>query len=176
MDRNEKLQFQQSIENYFEDKKVYDLLEKLFKELIVNKPKEPIDYLIKRIKKPDTKRIFITGSAGTDRKELALSISNHFNFHCISLGDLIQKEISKKIDISRKIENKAHHFRLIDDEIIIDLLRKEIVKLEKENNSYVVEGFPRNRVKLKIIWLIYFNNFFFLKILFYFFKFNNSID
>lgn len=160
MDRNEKLQFQQSIENYFEDKKVYDLLEKLFKELIVNKPKEPIDYLIKRIKKPDTKRIFITGSAGTDRKELALSISNHFNFHCISLGDLIHKEISKKIDISRKIENKAHHFRLIDDEIIIDLLRKEIMKLEKENNSYVVEGFPRNRVIMINFFYKLFKNFF----------------
>lgn len=146
MDRTEKLQYQQSIENYFEEKKVYDLLQKLFKELIVNKPKDPLDYLIKRIKKPDSKRIFITGSAGTDRKELALSISNHFNFHCISIGDLIQKEISKKIDISRKIETKAHHLRLIDDDIIIELLRKEIIKLERENSSYVVEGFPRNRV------------------------------
>lgn len=155
MDRNEKLQYQQSIENYFEEKKVYDLLEKLFKELIVNKPNEPLDYLIKRIKKTDTKRIFITGSAGSDRKELALSISNHFNFHCISLGDLIQKEISKKIEISRRIENKSHHFRLIDDDIIIDLLRKEIIKLEKDNSSYVVEGFPRNRVKLIFILIYY---------------------
>ena len=146
MDRTEKLQYQQSIENYFEDKKVYDLLEKYFKDLIVNKPKDPLDYLIKRVKTVDSKRIFITGSAGTDRKELALSISNHFNFHCISLGDLIQKEISKKIEVSRKIENKALHYRLIDDECVIDLLKKEIMKLEKENNSYVVEGFPRNRV------------------------------
>jgi adenylate kinase len=159
MDRNEKLQYQQSIENYFEDKKVYDLLEKYFKDLIVNKPKDPLDYLIKRVKMPDSKRIFITGSAGTDRKELALSISNHFNFHCISLGDLIQKEVSKKVDVSRKIDDKATHYRLIDDDVVIELIKKEIMKLEKENSSYVVEGFPRNRVKNQIKFIILFKNF-----------------
>ena len=115
---------------------------------------------------PDSKRIFITGSAGTDRKELALSISNHFNFHCISLGDLIQKEVSKKIEVSRKIDDKATHYRLIDDDVVIELLKKEIMKLEKENSSYVVEGFPRNRVKNKT------NLFFYLSFFNFLFRFN----
>ncbi len=58
MDRNEKLQFQQSIENYFESKHIYDLFEKLMKELVVNKPADHIDYLIKRLKQKDSKMRF----------------------------------------------------------------------------------------------------------------------
>jgi hypothetical protein len=38
MDRNEKLKYEQGIESYFDEHKVYDLFEKLFKELIVNRP------------------------------------------------------------------------------------------------------------------------------------------
>jgi hypothetical protein len=60
MDRNEKLQFQQSIENYFENQHIYDLFEKLLKELVVNKPTDPIDYLIKRLKIKDSKLIIFT--------------------------------------------------------------------------------------------------------------------
>jgi hypothetical protein len=60
MDRVEKLKFKQSIENYFEENKVYELFDKLMKELVINKPLDPVDYLIKRIKTKDTKRIFIT--------------------------------------------------------------------------------------------------------------------
>lgn len=58
MDRNEKLLWQQSIENYFESKKIYDLFEKLVKELVVNKPNDPYDYLIKRLKTKDSKFLF----------------------------------------------------------------------------------------------------------------------
>jgi adenylate kinase len=146
MDRNEKLQFQQSIENYLEDKKVYELFEKLLKDLIIIKPKDPIDYLIKRIKTKDIKRIFITGSAGTERKEISLSLGEHFGYNVISIGDLIQKEITKKLEIGRKLENKVNKCNLVDDELIIEILKKELIKLEKDRVSYIVEGFPRNRV------------------------------
>ena len=68
MDRKEKLEYEKGIEQYFDDNKVYDLFEKLFKELLVNRPEDPLDYLIGRLKLQDTKRIFITGYSGIDRK------------------------------------------------------------------------------------------------------------
>ena len=117
------------------------------KELVINKPLDPVDYLIKRIKTKDTKRIFITGHPGSSRKEISLSLAESFGYSCVSLGDLLSKEISKKLDNARKIENKINIYNLVDDETVIDLLKKELVRLEKENVSYIIEGFPRNRVK-----------------------------
>ena len=55
MDRTEKLEYEKGIEQYFDDHKVYDLFEKLFKELIINKPENPIDYLIERLKRKEVK-------------------------------------------------------------------------------------------------------------------------
>ena len=116
MDRNEKLQYQQSIENYFESKRIYDLFEKLMKELVINKPSDPIDYLTKRLKdkvkdskvyfKNLGKRVFITGSPGLERKEIALSLAENFNYECCSVRDLITREINKKLDTGRKCEKK----------------------------------------------------------------------
>ena len=59
MDKGEKLEFQQKIENYFEEKRVYELFEKLLKDLVISKPKEPIDYLIHRLSvKQDCRNYF----------------------------------------------------------------------------------------------------------------------
>jgi adenylate kinase len=152
MNRNEKLQYQQQIEEYFEKKKVYDLFEKLLKELVVNKPTDPIDYLIKRLKTNDCRRFFITGGPGNERKEIALEVANVLNYKCISIGDSINgKFLEKNLETSRKIEKKLNTFNLVDDEIVIDLFKNEVKKLEKEGTSYIVEGFPRNRVNISIL-------------------------
>jgi adenylate kinase len=155
MNREEKLQYQEEIESYFEENRVYDIFEKLLKELVIFKPKDPIDYLIDRLKKPDTKRYFITSGPGNERKEIALAVANELGFKHISMGDLIQKELLKKLDSSRKIEKKLSTFNLVDDEIAIELFKNEAVKYKDE--SYIVEGFPRNRVQtlfLKSVGLI----------------------
>lgn len=147
MDRTEKLQYQQSIEKYFEDNKVYYLFDKLLKELIILKPKDPIDYLIKRIKLPDTKRIFITGSPGVNRREIALSIGNHFKYEVISTGDILRKEITKKLEVGNKLEPYIKLNKLAPDETTINLVKQELIRLEKNSTSYIVEGFPRNRIQ-----------------------------
>ena len=145
MDRTEKLEYEKGIEQYFDDKKVYDLFEKLFKELIVNRPENPIDYLITRLNLQDTKRIFITGYPGTERKSLCLAITNNFGYSCLNMSPLIEREISKKLDDSPKIEKKYQENRLVDDEIAINLVKDQLIKYEEENCSYIIEGFPRNR-------------------------------
>ena len=145
MDRTEKLEYEKGIEQYFDEHKVYDLFEKLFKELIINRPDEPLDYLISRLKRQDTKRIFITGYSGTNRKSISLAIANNFGFTCLSMDHLIDREISKKLDDAKKLEKNYKENRLVDDEIAINLVKNQLIKYEEENCSYIIEGFPRNR-------------------------------
>jgi adenylate kinase len=49
------------------------------------------------------KRIFISGPTGSNRKEVALALAEHFNWTCISVGDLLKKEVSKKSDLGKAI-------------------------------------------------------------------------
>ena len=145
MDRTEKLEYEKGIEQYFDEHKVYDLFEKLFKELIINRPENPLDYLITRLQRKDTKRIFITGYPGTNRKSICLAITNNLGYSCLNMAHLIDREISKKLENSDKLEKNYNENRLVDDEIAINLVKNQLIKYEEENCSYIIEGFPRNR-------------------------------
>ena len=96
------------------------------------------------------------GPPGSGRKETALALSEHFNWECISIGDLLKKEVSKKSEQGKAITESLKHYRygnhlifksLVDDNIVIDLLKKQIMIYEKENKSWIVEGFPRTKVQ-----------------------------
>ena len=145
MDRTEKLEYEKGVEQYLDENKVYDLFEKLFKELIINRPEAPIDYLIERLKRKDVKRIFITGYTGTHKKDISLSIANALGYECVNMAYLFEREISKKMENSDEIKKNYDQNILINDEFAIELVRNQIIKFEEENRSYIIVGFPRNR-------------------------------
>ena len=147
MDRTEKLKYEQGIEQYFDENKVYDLFEKLFKDLVINKPENPIDYLIEHLKKEETKRIFITGYPGTSRKVISLAVAGALGFSCFSVESILEREIEKKLDNAHQIEKNYNNNTLVDDDIVIELVRNQLIKYEEENTSYIIEGFPRNRTQ-----------------------------
>jgi adenylate kinase len=61
------------------------------------------------------------------------------------MDQLLNREISKKLDNSKKIEKNYKENRLVDDEIVIELVKNQLIKYEEENCSYIIQGFPRNR-------------------------------
>ena len=147
MYRAEKLEYEQGIEQYFDENKVYDLFEKLFKELVINKPENPIDYLIERLGREETKRIFITGYPGTEHYNVSQSIAESLGYKCFDVNHLLEKEISKKLENAHQIEKNYNTNTLVDDDIVIELVREQLIKYEEENVSYIVDGFPKNRTQ-----------------------------
>ena len=147
MDRVQKLEYEKSMEEYFHTHKVYELIQRLFEELIVNKPENPIDYLIERLKRKTTKRIFITGTPGAGVDDICLALTNSLEYKCINMTQLIDNEISNESERVEKIKKNYNECRYIDDDIIIDILREQLIKCEEENISYIVEDFPRNRTQ-----------------------------
>lgn len=43
------------MEGYLEDKKVYETFEALLKQLVINRPENPLDFLIEKLSKPTGK-------------------------------------------------------------------------------------------------------------------------
>lgn len=54
MDKTQKYEFTQSIEEYLEENQVYDLFENLLQQLLVKKPERPIDFLLEKISNPES--------------------------------------------------------------------------------------------------------------------------
>jgi adenylate kinase len=59
MDKLQKFEYMQSIESYLEDNQVYELFEGLLKQLVINRPEQPLDFLIQKLSKPDCKSNYL---------------------------------------------------------------------------------------------------------------------
>jgi adenylate kinase len=76
------------------------------------------------------------GPPGSKRKEIALSLAEYLseddNFVCISVGDLLTKEISKKSEYGKEIVESRKTYSYVKDEIVKKLVKLQIEALEKD--------------------------------------------
>jgi len=147
MNKSQKLEYQQQLEKYMEDNQVYDLLENLLESVIRDKPSDPIEYLIKRLEKPEPKRIFITGPSCAHKKEIAQAVAQEYDLTVVSVPDLLSKEIEKKSPAGEEIKNAYEKVTLVDDKTVNDILFAQLKELEASNKSYVVSGYPENMIQ-----------------------------
>jgi adenylate kinase len=110
----------------------------------VKRPENPIDYLIEKLKNPKPLvRLFVVGPPGSNRKEIALSLSDHFGWPCESIGDLLNKEVHKKTEMGKEIQECKKMYKYVPDDIVIELVKNSIAEYEKSQTNWVIEGFPR---------------------------------
>ena len=111
MNKSQKLEYQQQLEKYMEEHQVYDLLEGLMQSLLKEKPEDPIDFLMSRLKHREPKRIFIIGPPNSRKKEAANALAREFDCKAICLTDILEKEGSVDILSSflGKITSRTSH-------------------------------------------------------------------
>lgn len=81
MDQIKRYEEEVKIEEYFEEKRLYELFKNLFKDLLIHRPDNPLDHLIDKLKNPRPAiKIFVVGPPGSSRKEIALSLADHFTW------------------------------------------------------------------------------------------------
>lgn len=98
----------------------------MMKQLIINKPEDPVKFLLDELKKPEIKRIVIMGPPGSKRKVHALSLGEYYGYQTISVGDLLNKEISKKSEYGKQVMDSRKEYSYISDNVVIDLVQKQI--------------------------------------------------
>lgn len=55
MDKERKLKYQHDVEKYLEENKIYHIFEDMLKALVIKKPEDPVEFLIKRLSEPERK-------------------------------------------------------------------------------------------------------------------------
>lgn len=87
-------------------------------------------------------KIVLIGPPGSGKGSQSYFIKKKYNINKISTGDLVRSVIKKNNNFSIEINKKIKQGKLIEDEIIINLFKKEIGK-KKYKNNFLIEGFPR---------------------------------
>ena len=80
-------------------------------------------------------------------REFALQVADHYKFTTISVGDLLRKEVSKKLELGEEIESYFKSYSLVKDEIVINIVKKEIEAMNKDKKSFILSGFPKTRAQ-----------------------------
>ena len=79
---------------YVERHKVFQLFEGLLGDLIVKRPDDPIDYLIKALKRPEVPRVLICGPPGAQARSLCEQVSAKLNLVHVVAGD-VYRDLAK---------------------------------------------------------------------------------
>ena len=137
MDKVQKFEFNEQIKQYMHEQEVYELFQSILRNLIIEKPEDPLEYIINYLGKEPTRRVFLMGPPGSFRQENAISIAEHFNWKCITTGDLLRKEVKNKSAAGKAINARFKAYEFVDDAFVIDLVHAEIKKCEANGESWI---------------------------------------
>lgn len=70
-------------------------------------------------------------------------LAKKYNLAHISTGDLLREAVEENDERGNYISNIMHSGKLVNDDIILELLRERLLKSDCEN-GYILDGFPRN--------------------------------
>jgi adenylate kinase len=82
------------------------------------------------------------GAPGAGKGTQAVRIAERFGVKHISSGDLLRRHVDEETGIGRKVQAYLAAGDLVPDGIVMDILRKPIVRASA-TGGYVLDGFPR---------------------------------
>jgi adenylate kinase len=89
------------------------------------------------------KRILVLlGPPGAGKGTVGSSLSEEWGLPLISSGDILRENLKKDTDIGKKAKKYVESGELVPDEIVIEMIEKELCK-SIYDNGFIMDGFPR---------------------------------
>jgi len=90
-------------------------------------------------------RFFILlGAPGSGKGTQAHIIEKKYNFTKISTGEILRHEIESGSDLGMKIKTIVESGDFIDDDLIVDIIKNQIMSKINSTKGFILDGFPRN--------------------------------
>jgi len=87
-------------------------------------------------------RILLFGAPGSGKGTQAELLGERYGYVKIATGDLIRNEVKNRSEIGIAVIKIIEDGRLIPDDIIIEMVRKNVDKIVN-SPGYIMDGFPR---------------------------------
>ncbi|MEE6505394.1 hypothetical protein FKM82_005513 [Ascaphus truei] len=151
---------------YAEENKVFDILQKMVGNLLVDRPEDPIQYLIDHLRNDNDEipRIFLLGPPASGKHTMAKLVCKHLNATHLTPEDLLSndgpllaKEALSYRDKGQEIPNglwaKLIQERLLKvdckkrvmpDNLVLKILARHLSRLDCATYGWVLHGFPRD--------------------------------
>lgn len=90
------------------------------------------------------------GILGSGKGTQAELVSKKFRLSIVSTGNLFRKNIKNKTKLGKLIEKTIANGHLVDDEITIEVLKKELKRINTKK-GIILDGYPRTLHQAKIL-------------------------
>jgi len=91
MDKIQKFDYMESIEDKLQRLEVFELFEDMLKQIMVTRPEKHLDFILQKLAQPPMKRVFFLGPPGCCRQENSGSLAEYFQWKHISTGETLRK-------------------------------------------------------------------------------------
>ena len=98
--------------------------------------------------------LIIAGAPGAGKGTVSELITNNLPIKHISMGDILREHIAAHDELGKKIEEPIKHGEFIPNEITEAIMKEKLSDLEKNNQGFLLDGFPRNEEQAEFITAI----------------------
>lgn len=129
---------------YAEEHGIFDMYKRLMEQLIVNKPSDPLAFLVEQLKKEndDVPQVIILGPPASGKKSISKLCANKLRTAHLTTENLIQES---ETDIKMKVMDLIKKKETVPTEIWVQILTERLKLMDCVKKGYVLEGFPQTR-------------------------------
>ena len=87
------------------------------------------------------KHLLFLGAPGAGKGTQAQLLSKTNSYLHLSTGELLRKEIEMNTSLGRQVKEIINKGELVSDDLVLKIVKQN---LDKDNNGWILDGFPRN--------------------------------
>lgn len=88
-------------------------------------------------------RVLMIAPPGAGKGTQGAVIAEHFHVPRVGIGDLLRQHVAEETELGRRVRGHLEHGELVDDEIVLELLRQGLTEAKAAGGGYVLDGIPR---------------------------------
>ncbi|XP_051551866.1 adenylate kinase 8-like [Myxocyprinus asiaticus] len=130
---------------YAEKHEIFDLVQTLLRNLMVDKPEDPIQYLINILKRDsvDVPRIILLGPPASGKRTIAKKLCEHTQAIHITLSNILKGDT----DLTRAVHQYQEKNQEIPKELWIKLIQQRLSKIDCVRRGWVLEAIPKTQAE-----------------------------
>ena len=99
-------------------------------------------------------RVLMIAPPGAGKGTQGALIAAHFGIAHIATGELLRNHVARRTSLGLAVQAYLDRGELVPDQVILDMVREELVAAKAAGGGYVLDGIPRNMQQARAAYLI----------------------
>ena len=97
-------------------------------------------------------QVVVAGPPGCGKGTVCTRVSAELGLVHVSTGDLLRAEVAAGSELGAAVEDVMARGELVDDALLVPIVRKKLAELRQSGRGFVLDGFPRTLAQAEAVW------------------------